>query len=110
MAQGRNQNGRTFKHKSLRRPDHAVDDRAVQKLPARTDHHPAEPGEPATLVQHLEEAFYILGVRHRNIDVHAVRAGKLFAGVLAVKPGAGRVPDHAADAGQGGQHFYRRAR
>ena len=42
---------RAFKDQALGSVDHAIDDRTVQKLPAGTDHLPAEALQPAAIVQ-----------------------------------------------------------
>jgi hypothetical protein len=41
---------RTFEDQALWRTDDAIDDTAFEQLPRGTDHHPAEPREPAAVM------------------------------------------------------------
>jgi hypothetical protein len=97
LAQRRIQYGAALEHQTLGRADHAVDDGALQQLPASADHHPSESGKPAAGMQRLEEALDVGAVLHRNVDVHPVGTEELFSSVRPEQTGAGRAPGHSGD-------------
>ena len=76
----------TLEYQALRPPYHAIDNRAFEQLPAGADHHPAEPGEPASVVQGAHEALDVGTVDDLEITVQSTRTGQPLAGVRPISP------------------------
>ena len=104
LAQRRIQYGAALEHQTLGRADHAVDDGALQQLPASADHHPSESGKPAAGMQRLEEALDVGAVLHRNVDVHPVGTGQPRSGVRPKEACTRRAPHDPGGGLQRWQH------
>ena len=81
LHQGLDQDRRALEHQPLRREHHAVNDGAFKELAAGTDHHPAQPSQPAPVVQRLQEALGIAAVLDQDEDMLPVGAGDGFSRV-----------------------------
>ena len=95
LLQRRHQDRPALEHQPLGPAHHAVDDRAFEQCAAGADHHPAEPGQPAALVQRPQEPLAVATVLRRDVDVHPVRPRQRFAGIGARQSGAGGTPRDA---------------
>jgi len=104
LRQWRFEPRRTFEHQPLGRADRSIDDAAFEQLPGAADHQPAQPREPAALMQIAQEPRDVGAVADDDVDVRAAALGEPSPGVAVKQPGAGRGPLETRRLGEIGHH------
>ena len=92
LHQRRLQHRAALEHRPPGLTNHPIDDRALKQVAAGADHQPAQPGQPAALVQRLQEPLGVGALLADEVDVNAIRARDRSPGIAARQAAAGRAP------------------